>query len=104
VKVIRVDFKKRVRVKTPQKLSSEEYAQRDFPLKCSTCRHWMRMRPKDGRCVQRRPSPHASQCVHCKVKHPCRTEREQRCDQCRNLVKDPSTAIWHELHDVKANS
>jgi len=46
------------------KLPLAEYKRRDYPIKCSTCRAWMRFKPGPGY-VQRAALPRASHCNEC---------------------------------------
>lgn len=67
-------------------MTSTEYQRRDYVLKCTGCRHWMRRRPKlDSDHAIRRPAPHAAHCVDCDP-HKQYPSSRAACRACAVLV------------------
>lgn len=49
------------------KLSPEEHTRRDFRIKCSFCKRWMRRRITEKTPTERRPQPLQFACQSCEM-------------------------------------
>jgi hypothetical protein len=54
----------------PRKLNLEQYARRDFRVKCYACRRWMRHAPTEKSPHQRRAGLLSFVCMRCAVLFP----------------------------------